>query len=148
MIHHETVSFERVFSAAPARVFAAYKDIGQREKWSAPEAGMEVNILDCDFRVGGLEHAQCGPQGNMEYALSLQYHAIEEDELIVFSEELRAGDMMLTVALITFQLSETEQGGTTLKLTDQVTSFVGTEGTDGHQQGFTQALDNLVKALE
>jgi hypothetical protein len=38
--------------------------------------------------------------------------------------------------------------GTALKMTVQVTSFMGPEMFKGHEQGYNGALDNLVRHLE
>tara|TARA_R110000751_G_scaffold234229_3_gene335488 strand:- start:114059 stop:114505 length:447 start_codon:yes stop_codon:yes gene_type:complete len=142
-VYHDTITLERDFDASAAEVFAAYADVKKREKWTTPEEGAEVQITACDFQTGGSETARCGTKGAMQYDLSLTYHMVEQEKLIVFSEELREGDNVLTVALITFEISEGENGKAHLNLTDQVTSFVGKDGAEGHRHGYSLALANL-----
>lgn len=141
-MQHETITFERTFPVSPARVFQAYASEKEREKWSAPNKETHFEILESDLRTGGREKAQCGTEGNM-MTMVVAYHFVEQDRLIVFTEEQWCDDQVLTVALITFDLSEAKNGGTTLRLTDQVTSLVGNNVISGHRSGYGQALKNL-----
>lgn len=79
--------------------------------------------------------------------MKVAYHRVADNRLITFTEELWDGDSLLTVALITFDFEERGLGGTRLKLTDQITSFVGEGGVRGHRDGYTKALENLAAAL-
>ncbi len=146
-IVHETLAFERDFAASPARLFAAYADPRQRQAWSAFSSDMVVSIDHCDLRTGGSETARCGPPGNLTWAMRLHYHLVEDERLILFTEELREAEELLTVALITFEILEGEAGGSRLKLTDQITSFVGEEGVGGHRDGYGKILENLAGHL-
>jgi uncharacterized protein YndB with AHSA1/START domain len=138
---------ERVFQASPAQVFAAYVDARAREVWSAPRETAEVRIIDEDVRTGGSETTRCGGKGDMRYRTEVRYHLVETDRLISFSETLLEGDTVLMAALITFEFVDVSSGATKLALTDQISSFVGAEGVEGHRTGFSQALDNLQKML-
>jgi uncharacterized protein YndB with AHSA1/START domain len=142
-LHHETLRMERVFLASPHQVFAAYLDTRARESWSAPSETAEVRILNEDVRTGGSESTLCGAKGDMRYRTEVHYHLVETDRLISFSETLLEGDTVLTAALITFEFFDSGSGASRLVLTDQITSFVGPEGGEGHRAGFSQALDNL-----
>ncbi|MEM9010274.1 MAG: SRPBCC domain-containing protein [Pseudomonadota bacterium] len=146
-IHHETVVLQHDFEAPPARVFQAYTDPKQREIWSAPTPDTLVVIDETEVRTGGQETARCGSPDNLAWTMKSAYHLVLEDRLITFTEELWEGDAILTLALITFDLSARPEGGTRLILTDQVTSFVGKGGAGGHRDGYTKALDNLAASL-
>lgn len=146
-ILHETLVFERAFKASPARLFQAYTDPRQREAWSAPTADTAFVIDETDVRTGGRETARCGAPGALNWTMKVVYHRVTEDRQITFTEELWDGDEVLTVALITFDLTPADAGGTHLKLTDQITSFVGNGGVVGHREGYTQALENLAGSL-
>jgi uncharacterized protein YndB with AHSA1/START domain len=136
---------ERVFHASPPQVFAAYIDTRARESWSAPSETAEVRILNEDVRTGGSEATMCGAKGDMRYRTEVRYHLVETNQLISFSETLFESDTVLMAALITFEFLDAGSGATKLVLTDQITSFIGPEGIEGHQTGFSQALDNLQK---
>lgn len=148
-IHHETLVFERVFDAPPERLFRAYTDPREREVWSAPTPETRVVIDATDVRTGGREIARCGNSGNLNWTMKVVYHNVIENRLITFTEELwdSDSDSVVTVALITFDFEGHGAAGTRLKLTDQVTSFVGENGVSGHREGYSKALANLAAAL-
>ncbi|WP_136659430.1 SRPBCC domain-containing protein [Nitratireductor sp. XY-223] len=145
---HETIAIERSFAAAPDRLFAAFADPRARERWSAPNADVEIRILQSDLRTGGSETARCGPAGGpLNWEMRVAYHLVEPPSVISFSEELWDGEQLLTVALITFDIAGAENGGSLLRLTDQVTSFAGEDALQGHRDGYAAALQNLAASL-
>ncbi|MEO0637073.1 MAG: SRPBCC domain-containing protein [Pseudomonadota bacterium] len=146
-ICHETLVFEREIAVPPARVFEAYVNTDVREKWSAPSPTAEVRIDTSNVSTGGRETGRCGSKGDLRWSLNLHYHRVTPDRQITFSEELWDGEEMLVVALITFDIQQASNGGTLLKLTDQITSFVGADVVAGHRQGYEQALTNLTHHL-
>lgn len=147
-VHHETVTLEKSLPASPEDVFLAYTNPKAREKWSVPDDKTEVRILQSNVRTGGSEIGKCGTRGQeLNWRMNVAYHLVEEGKLITFTEELWDGDKMLTVALITFDLNKGPNGTTILHLTDQVTSFVGEGGANGHRDGYTKALENLTSML-
>lgn len=145
-LYHETLTFERAFPVSAARLFEAFRNPREREIWSAPDENTEIEIVECDFRTGGREKGLCGPKGDMSWSMDVAYHLVETDRLIVFTEELRDGDRMLTVALITVEILPADDG-CRLNLTDQITSFVGQGGVSGHRDGYAKALENLAGML-
>jgi hypothetical protein len=90
---------------------------------------------------------RCGSAKEMSWTMKVAYHLVTQDELITFTEELWEGDAILTIALITFEITKHGESGSRLKLTDQITSFVGKGGVAGHQEGYGLALDNLKARL-
>lgn len=146
-IHHETLVFERDFDATPERLFQAYADPKKREAWSAPSPETVIVIDETEVRTGGQEIARCGSPGNLSWTMKVAYHWVTEGRQITFTEELWDRDKVLTVALITFDFEKRGATGTHLKLTDQVTSFVGSGGVSGHRDGYTKALANLAASL-
>lgn len=147
-LHHETIKIDRIFPVDTSKVFAAYTDIKVREQWSAPDKTTEIRITESDIRTGGFETGKCGTKGeDLNWLMKVAYHRVEEDRLINFTEELWDGDNLLTVALITFDIESAPDGGTILRLTDHVTSFVGEGGAQGHRDGYSIALDNLLALL-
>ncbi|MEM7686925.1 MAG: SRPBCC domain-containing protein [Pseudomonadota bacterium] len=142
-ITHDTVVLERTFKAPSSRLFKAYADPKQRKIWCVPGEGMVFDIREAEVRTAGRETAHCGPEGDMKWRMDLIYHRVEQDRLIVFTEDLWEGDTLLTVALITFDIHDNGQNGCTLTVTDQITSFVGDEAVFGHQEGYTHAMQNL-----
>lgn len=146
-ISHETLRFERDFDAPPERLFQAYVDPREREIWSAPTPETVIVIDETDVRTGGRETARCGAADALNWTMKVVYHRVTENRQITFTEELWDKDDLLTVALITFEFETRGETGTRLKLTDQITSFVGDGGVSGHRDGYTNALDNLAARL-
>ena len=146
-IHHETLVFEREFDVTPERLFQAYANPKEREIWSAPTPEAVIVIDETDVRTGGREIARCGSAENLNWTMKVYYHWVIEGRQITFTEELWEGGAVLTIALITFEFHTRSGNGTRLKLTDQVTSFVGQGGVAGHREGYLKALDNLVASL-
>jgi hypothetical protein len=72
---------------------------------------------------------------------------VEADRLICFSETLLEGDAVPMAALITMEFLDAGSGASKLTLTDEITSFVGPEGREGHRTFFSLALDNLQRML-
>ena len=148
MIETKTVTLEKSLPASPEDVFRAYTDPKAREAWSAPDDTTEIRILESNVRTGGSERGICGTRGEeLNWRMDVAYHLVEEGKLITFTEELWDAENMLTIALITFDLNQASDGTTILHLTDQVTSFVGKGGVQGHRDGYTKALDNLASML-
>jgi len=146
-IFHETLAFERSFDAPPARLFQSYADPREREIWSAPTLETVIVVDETDLRTGGRETARCGSADNLNWTMKVHYHRVEDGRLITFTEKFWDGAEILTVALITFEFREDGEAGTQLKLTDQVTSFVGEGGVAGHREGYGKALANLAASL-
>lgn len=140
--HSETIRLERLISASPLRVFEAYLDPKVRELWSAPSETAAVVIEHAEVRTGGSEATRCGAREDMRYRTAVYYHLVEAPHLISFSETVLEGEKVLTAALVTIELRLTEGGVTRVVFTDQVTSFVGPDGVEGHRLGFGSALDN------
>lgn len=147
-IHHETIRLEKSVSASPTRVFAAYRDPTQREIWSAPSETAAVKIEHTDFRTGGVEMTRCGDKDDLRYRTEVRYHLVRDNELISFSETLIEDDNVLMAALITFELQPLSATETLVIITDQITSFIGQDGVEGHRQGFSAALQNLATYVE
>ena len=52
-VTHATFVLERVYDAAPARVFKAFADPAAKRRWFAEGEGWQIDAFDADFRVGG-----------------------------------------------------------------------------------------------
>ena len=142
-LHHETIRLEQRVPASAARIFAAYRDTALREVWSAPSDTAAVKIEHADVRTGGTEVTRCGGKDDLRYRTEVRYHLVRDDEFITFSETLLEDDNVLVAALTTFELQPVSDKETLVVLTDQITSFVGSDGIEGHRQGFSVALRNL-----
>lgn len=146
-LHHETIELTQTFTVPRARLFKALTSADEREIWGRPDSDTEIRILESDVRTGGTEKGLCGPTGNMKWQTKVFYHLVETDRMILFTEELWDDSTLLTVALITFDVTADGEGQSQLRLTDQVTSFFGAGAAQGHRSGYTMALKNLEALL-
>ena len=143
---HDTIRLERQLRHPPSAVFAAYADVDQRVAWTAPSDDEVVIFEAADFRVGGLDQFLCGPRNAPDFVGTTRYDHIIDDELIVFTERLAYGDQLLAMSLVTWELTPSA-AGTTLVVTDQVTSLAGLGPIEGSREGYAAILDRLVTHL-
>lgn len=145
-IIHETIIFEEVFEVTIERLFRAFTDPREREIWGAPSETAEVKIDAGNVRTGGSETGRCGTKGDMQFSTHSAYHLVAHDACIVYTETVRMSETLLHAALVTVEFAKT-LAGSTVRITDQITSFVGSQGIEGHRVGNTAALKNLKKIL-
>ncbi len=145
-ITHRTFVFERRCEASVKRVFAAFADPVARASWSAPSDGAAFFYDAADFREGGEDHFRCGSRENPQYTGRTTYVSIVADRRVVSSELVEAGGQKLMASLITTEL-QAEGDATMVKMTVQVTSFVGDQMIVGTEIGTNAALDNLVRQM-
>jgi uncharacterized protein YndB with AHSA1/START domain len=143
---HKTLVFKRILPASPAVVFAAHADAEQRARWGAPSDTAVLIYDSAEFSVGGMDRFRCGSKDDPKFQGTTVYLDIVPNSRIVSSEVIALEGNSLSAALTTFELSPHDQG-TALKMTVQVTSFMGPDMFIGHEQGYSGALDNLVRYL-
>ncbi len=144
---HATLVMERTYKAAPARVFAAWADIEARKRWSAPAENIRIVYEENDFREGGRDVSRCVEPGNADYVATVHYLDIRRDARIVFAEAVAHGEVNVSSALISVELTP-QSAGTKLALTMQIVAFDGSKMEDGYQFGWAAALDNLGKEFD
>lgn len=144
VVHH-TFVIEKTCEAPPARVFAAYADVGARQQWGAP-GGDTILYSASDFRVGGGDSFLCGPKTDLKYSGTVRYEDIVENIRIVFTESVRVENKTLSVGMTTWELLP-DGSGTRLVATTQMISFVGAEMVEASESGSRAAIENLVKWL-
>ena len=146
---HDTLTFSQSIHAPLSLVWEAIADSAQRTVWGVP-AG-EAQVYDeSNFRVGDRDVYRCGPAETLEFSGVAEYLQIVPESLIVHTDVVAVEGKILAAALLTWQF-KTQDGATRILLTDQVTSFVGTDMIDGHRNGHTKALEQLrvyVEGLE
>ncbi|WP_414935714.1 SRPBCC family protein [Amycolatopsis sp. cmx-11-51] len=141
-VKHATFTLERVYSAPPERVFAAWSDPAAKAGWfTVPGGGHSL-----DFRVGGREVTTGPPDDGKRMAFTSHYKDIVENERIVYTSALSANDVLATVSVTTI-LFEAEAGGTRLTLIEQGTFLDGHEEPSWREQGTGDWLDKLGKAV-
>lgn len=140
-VTHATFVVERVYPAAPARVFAAWADPTIKSQWFG-----EGDAGASDFRVGGRESSGgTNPDGG-SYRYEARYHDIVPGRRIVFAYDMYLGDERISVSLATVDLRP-EGSGTRLIVTEQGAYLDGLDTPARREPGIGGLLDRLGDVL-
>ncbi|MCR9166009.1 MAG: SRPBCC domain-containing protein [Nannocystaceae bacterium] len=143
-IKHDTLTFTRTLKHPPARVFRAFTTNAELEKWSPPDEGMNMTILEGTCEPGGRLVWTCGPGDAEGVRVVSDYFHVAQDTAVLFSEAVYMRDDVLSVALVTVSLSGSTE--TTLEICAQV-SALDPEMAEGYGHGWNAALANLEALL-
>jgi uncharacterized protein YndB with AHSA1/START domain len=139
MTDDKTLVIDRVFTAPPDRVFAAWTDTAQLAEWYGPE-GMKAEIFANDLTVGG-QYSLVMKSAEGEYHLSGEYEEIEPPRKLVFTWKWKTSD---ETTRVTIELRP-QGDGTHLRLTH--TGFAEAEQASSHDQGWSSSLNELERYL-
>lgn len=144
---HSTFVLERVYPAAPGKVYFALSDPAAKKRWFVDPDNPMPSRHEMDFRVGGKEvNAGCPSDGQMHFYNAV-YQDIVPNRRIVYSYELLFGETRVSVSLATIELIP-EGSGTRLILTEQGAFFDGIDTPATREHGTGELLDALGAALE
>ena len=125
-VNHTTFVIERIYPAAPSRVFAAWASKEAKAVWmDDPDFKSDGSEPELDFRIGG--HERFGgltPEGTS------------------YSYEMYSGDDRMSVSLSTVQITP-DGGGTRLTYTEQGAFLDGIDKPESREEGTAWLLDNL-----
>ncbi|HEX9463819.1 MAG TPA: SRPBCC family protein [Alphaproteobacteria bacterium] len=144
---HATFVIERTYSAAPARVFAAWSTAEAKAAWFVGPAG-KWSVLErkLDFRVGGRERVRGAIAGGPVTDFDACYFDIVPNERIVYAYGMHLDDRRISVSLATIEFKP--QGtGTRLVLTEQGVFLDGYDDAGSRERGTRGLLDQLEAAL-
>ncbi|WP_224545576.1 SRPBCC family protein [Mesorhizobium sp. CA16] len=143
---HSTFVIERVYPAAPEKVYFALSDPTAKKRWFFDPDNPMPSRHEMDFRVGGKEvNAGCPSDGQMHFYNAI-YHDIVPNRRIVYSYELLFGETRVSVSLATIELIA-EGKGTRLILTEQGAFFDGIDSPATREHGTGELLVALGTAL-
>lgn len=144
--HHGTFTLKRQFDSPPSRVFRAWSDKHELAQWAAPSDGWTFNNVKFEFRVGGGEISQFGPQGEPPFVVHNRFEDIVPDQRIVsaFSISKSGKCISSTVLSVEFRPSET---GTLLILQESGVFLDGMETPEMRRAGTEHQLEQLEKHL-
>jgi uncharacterized protein YndB with AHSA1/START domain len=144
---HSTFTLDRVFNAAPARVYRAFADKDAKEQWFHGPDDWELDEHEMDFRVGGTETNAGGPAGGPVHKFDARYHEIVADERIVYTYDMFVGGTQLSTSLATFEFAP-EGDRTRLTVTEQGVYYDGHEDPKVREEGTRLLLDAVAHAVE
>jgi uncharacterized protein YndB with AHSA1/START domain len=154
VVVHSTFAVERDYSAAPARVFAAFADPATKRRWFHGE-GVDVTESTVDFRVGGRECTRFlfkgGPDGappkGTEIRNDTTYQDIVPDRRLVFAYTMTIAGRRMSASLATVELRPSGDG-THLVFTEQGAFFEGADGPKLREGGWRDLLAALGREVE
>ena len=149
---HDTFTIERTYPATPARVFAAFASVEAKNIWGdtgdLEPVGGDAGVEEFDFRVGGRERFGHVWQGTT-YRYDALYYDIVPDQRIVYSYEMYANDVRISVSVTTIEFAKAGEG-TELSFTEQgayLDGFDGPAAPSLRQEGTAEMLDGLTRYL-
>ena len=149
---HDTFSIERTYPVPPSSVFAAFASKEAKDAWGdtgdLSEPGPDASESEFDFRIGGRERFGMGYQG-ISYRYDACYYDIVPDQRIIYSYEMYADDLRISVSVATIEFVATP-AGTALTWTEQgayLDGFDGAEASELRRGGTAAMLDGLAKYL-
>jgi uncharacterized protein YndB with AHSA1/START domain len=144
---HGTITVERTLDAPVSRVYAAYADPKARQSWGAPSDTATFTYEQADFRVGGRDLARCGPKEDPRFRVEARYVDIVRERRVVATETIREIERLLATNITTVELSP-EGERTHVKVTVQVTSFVGPDMIKHTRAGHEGSLASMARYVE
>jgi uncharacterized protein YndB with AHSA1/START domain len=143
---HDTFVIERVYDAAPARVFKAWADPKAKARWFVGPDEWEKSDHELDFRIGGRERVSGGPPGGPTHVYNAVYQDIVPDRRIILSYDMHLDKTRISVSLATVEL-EAAGTGTRMIFTEQGAFLDGYDNAGQRAQGTRGLLDQLGEAL-
>ena len=132
---------ERTIRTDRERAFAAWTKPEILRQWSAP-AGMTIPEGQLDLRVGGRwSVVMLEPNGKRHEAFG-RYLEVTPPKRLVYTHAWKEDNGSSPETTLTVEFFEVP-GGTRVVLTQE--GFESAQARDGHDQGWSSALDNLEK---
>ena len=144
---HGTVVVERTLKVPASRAYGAFADPKQRARWGAPSGSVVFCYDETDFRVGGRDLARCGASEDPRFRVEARYVDIVGERRVVWTEAIHEIDKLLAVNITTVEF-QPDGPGTRVKVTVQVTSFVGAGMIHNTKAGHEGSLANMAHHLE
>ncbi len=149
---HDTFVIERTYAACPSKVFAAFASEEAKSVWgdtgAIAKAQPATGPAEFNFQVGGHERFGVTHDG-VSYTYDALYYDIVPDQQLVYSYEMYADDLRISVSVATITFVEMDKA-TTLTWTEQGAYLDGYDGDEAplfRQGGTSDMLDGLVKYL-
>lgn len=132
----------RVLPAAREKVFAAWTEPAQLQRWFCPFEGMTVPVAELDVREGGSYRLVIEDADGQTHSPSGVYEKIVPNERLVFSWKWADSEL---VTRVTVDLRSINDNETELTLTHE--GFPETDTRDRHTEGWQGCLAKLSEVL-
>ena len=133
----------RTFNAPRERVFRAWTEAAELDRWFTPDPGAKVTA-SVDLRVGGAYRIDM-VQGDRAYGAFGTYREIRPPERLVFTwTAVNCGSTVAEETLVTVEFF---QAGDKTQVTLTHQYFPNVEARDRHEHGWKGCLDHLQTIL-
>jgi uncharacterized protein YndB with AHSA1/START domain len=143
---HATFCIQRVYPAAPARVFAAWATPEAKARWFDGPEGTEIYERSMDFRSGGAERLWGKHPGGKVSDFQARYFEVIPAERIIYGYDMYVDELKLSVSLATIEF-KAEGSGTRLIMTEQGAFLDGYDDAGSREHGTGWLLDKLGQVL-
>jgi uncharacterized protein YndB with AHSA1/START domain len=144
---HGTFTLDRVYDAAPARVFKAWADPAIKARWFVGIEGWQLLERSIDFRVGGTERLSGRKGSGVVSTFDAVYHDIVPDQRIIYCYDMRLDEVHISASLATVTLAP-EGTGTRLTFTEQAVFLDGYDDSGSRERGTRILLEQLGGELQ
>jgi len=139
---HGAFTLERVYDAAPARVFKAWADPAIKARWFGGIEGWQMLERSIDFRIGGKERLSGRKGSGIVSTFDAVYHDIVPDQRIIYCYDMRLDDVHISASLATVELVAAGNG-TRLTFTEQAVFLDGYDDSGSRERGTRLLLEQL-----
>ena len=133
----------RTFDASRERVYAAFTEPGDLEKWFGPE-GVNCIVHEIDPRPGGAYSFTMRNENGEEHPLSGVFQEVIANEKLVYTWTWATGTLAGVETRVTLEFKD-KDGGTELTLTHEL--LPTDTAVDMHNIGWTGSFDCLAVEL-
>ena len=144
---HGAFTLERVYDAAPARVFKAWADPAIKAHWFAGPSDWQMLERSIDFRVGGTERLSGRKGSGVVSTFDAVYHDIVPDQRIIYCYDMRLDGTHISTSLATVEMTPAGSG-TRLTFTEQAVFLDGYDDSGSRERGTRILLEQLGGELQ
>jgi uncharacterized protein YndB with AHSA1/START domain len=139
-----TLEVRRTIARPPERVFAAFTEADQLQRWLHPSDEVRMEVRALDFREGGGFRFHFTAADGAENEVAGVYRTIDPPNKLVFTWTWEKPEPMAgRETLVTFEFLPVEEG-TEVAITHE--RFPNDEIRKSHDKGWSGALENLNEA--
>jgi uncharacterized protein YndB with AHSA1/START domain len=139
-----SLTLSRTYPVAPEKVWRAWTDAEALKRWWGPAPGEPVSLAELDVRVGGRFRIVFGGADGKANECAGVYREVVPNRKLVFTW-CWPNSTPDRISLVTIMLNDLK-GKTELVFRHE--QFFDENARDGHQRGWTAALEGLSRFLE
>jgi uncharacterized protein YndB with AHSA1/START domain len=144
-VTHDTFSLERIFAAAPAKVFRAFTEPAAKALWFGG-GGFDVLERSMDIRPRGRERLQGRWPSGVVTTFDAVYLDVLDVERLIYAYEMHLDARKISASLATLQF-KAHGTGTRLTVTEQGSFLDGYDDAGSRAKGTADLLDRVAAAL-